>query len=160
MSYPPSTRDTDAEPEPPRTLNEYLRDVRDAAQFADGLRSELAALSASFDDDIIFRSAQAVFEADVARRGDMKNHVALRRLRQADRAVEQRDRTLQFARDKHEFNAAEAVLKKLAEIKAIDADRALPHRDKIDAVRRHLFGEQPPDLDDATTTAFSEDEPA
>ncbi len=65
----------------------------------------------------IFRTAQAVFEADVARRNDLPNYIALRKLRQADRAqdeshrqrergIEQRERQLELAREKFEFDAA------------------------------------------------------
>ena len=103
----------------------------------------------------MFRTAQAVFEADVARKGDLKNHIALRRLRQTDRAqdeshrqreraIEQRERQLELAREKFEFDAAAAVLDHLAEVREIAADRSLRHPAKIQAVRRRLFGDPPP----------------
>ena len=96
-----------------------------------------------------------MFEADVARRNDLPNYIALRKLRQADRAqdegrrqrersIEQRERQLELAREKFEFSAAEAVLDGLPELRRIADDRSLHRPDKIQAVRRRLFGEQPP----------------
>ena len=137
-----------------RTLGAFMRDVRDAAAFAEGLRTELAALPGGPDTDFIFRTAQAVFEADVARRGDLKQHIALRRLRQIDRtqdenhlqrerAIEQRERALALSRERFEFDAAEAALDHLGELKAILQDRSLKRPAKIQAVRRRLFGEGP-----------------
>lgn len=131
-----------------------MRDVRDAAEFAEGLRMELAGLPGGPDTDFIFRTAQAVFEADVARRGDLKQHIALRRLRQIDRtqdenhlqrerAIEQRERALALSRERFEFDAAEVVLDHLSELKAILQDRSLKRPAKIQAVRLRLFGAQP-----------------
>ena len=139
-----------------RTLGAFMRDVRDAAEFAEGLRMELACLPGGPDTDFIFRTAQAVFEADVARRGDLKQHIALRRLRQIDRtqdenhlqrerAIEQRERALALSRERFEFDAAEVVLDHLSELKAILQDRSLKRPAKIQAVRLRLFGVQPPE---------------
>ena len=137
-----------------RTLGAFMSDVRDAAEFAEGLRMELASLPGGPDTDFIFRTAQAVFEADVARRGDLKQHIALRRLRQIDRtqdenhlqrerAIEQRERALALSRERFEFDAAAAALDHLSELKAILQDRSLKRPAKIQAVRLRLFGEGP-----------------
>ena len=137
-----------------RTLKAFMSDVRGAAEFAEGLRAELAELPGGPDTDFIFRTAQAVFEADVARRGDLKQHIALRRLRQIDRtqdenhlqrerAIEQRERALALSRERFEFDAAEVVLDHLGELKAILQARSLTRPAKIEAVRRRLFGEGP-----------------
>ena len=137
-----------------RTLKAFMSDVRSAAEFAEGLRAELAELPGGPDTDFIFRTAQAVFEADVARRGDLKQHIALRRLRQIDRtqdenhlqserAIEQRERALALSRERFEFDAAEVVLDHLSELKAILQDRSMKRPAKIQAVRRRLFGEAP-----------------
>ena len=121
--------------------------MREAAEFAAGIRSALATLPISLDTDTIFQTAQALFEVDVVRRNDLKNHVLLHRLRQADRAIDQRDQSLALTREKYEFSAASAVLERLAEIKEIDADRTLAQPEKIQAVRQRLFG-APPAHDD------------
>ena len=137
-----------------RTLTAFMRDVRDAAEFAEGLREELACLPGGPDTDFIFRTAQAVFEADVARRGDLKQHIALRRLRQIDRtqdenhlqrerALEQRERAMALSRERFEFDAAEVVLDHLRELKAIQQDRSMKRPAKIQAVRLRLFGAGP-----------------
>ena len=145
MPFPLATRKAaeDDEPEPPRSLPEFIGDVRAAAEFANGIRTALAALPASLDTETIFQTAQAVFEIDVARRGDIKNHIVLHRLRQADQALELRGRALDLTRERYEFNAAAAVLERLAEIKEIDADRTLAQPEKIQAVRQRLFGAAP-----------------
>ena len=139
-----------------RSLVAFMRDVRDAAEFAERFRTGLLdEYPAGIDSDFIFRTAQAVFEADVARRGDLKNHIALRRLRQTDRAqddshrqreraIEQRERQLELAREKFEFDAAAAILDHLTAVREIAADRSMRHPAKIQAVRRRLFGEPPP----------------
>ena len=137
-----------------RTLKAFMSDVRSAAEFAEGLRAELAELPGGPDTDFIFRTAQAVFEADVARRGDLKQHIALRRLRQIDRtqdenhlqrerAIEQRERALALSRERFEFDAAETVLDHLGELRAISQARSLTRPAKIEAVRLRLFGERP-----------------
>ena len=131
------------EPEPPRSLPEFIRDVRDAAEFATGIRTALATLPAALDPETIFQTAQAVFESDVARRRDLKDYIAVQRLRQAERALDLRERALDLTREKYEFSAAAAVLERLAEIKEIDADRSLPQPEKIQAVRQRLFGVPP-----------------
>ena len=140
-------------------VQSFLRDVQDAAEFSDQLRQQLEYLPGRLDSEFIFRTAQAVFEADVARKGDLKNHIALRRLRQVDRAqdetfvqreraIEQREKQLLLAREKFEFDAAASVLDHLTEVRAIAADRTLRHRAKIDKVRLRLFG-APPELEPA-----------
>ena len=139
-----------------RALCTFMADVREAAEFTERFRTELLEeYPQGLDSEFMFRTAQAVFEADVARRGDLKNHILLRKLRQADRAqdeshrqreraIEQRERQLELAREKFEFDAAAAVLDHLGEVREIAADHSMRHASKIQAVRRRLFGEAPP----------------
>ena len=141
---------------PARSLEAFLRGVRDAAEFAKSFQTELRKeYPRGLNSRSLFRTAQAAFEIDVARRGDLKNHIVLRRLRQADRAqdennrqreraIEQRERQLELAREKFEFHAAEIVLDYLPELRRIADDRSMHRPDKIQAVRRRLFGEPPP----------------
>ena len=136
-----------------RALCTFMADVRDAADFAARFRQQLLEeYPEGVDSEFMFRTAQAVFEADVARKGDLKSHIALRRLRQIDRtqdeghqarerAIEQRERQLELAREKFEFDAAEAILDHLSEVRVIAADPSLKHRAKIQAVRQRLFGQ-------------------
>lgn len=144
---PPSTTKKsppgDDPPKAPRSLPEFIEEVRASAEFAAGVRAALAAMPAGPDPEILFQTAQTVFEADVARNRDIKNHIALRRVRHQERLLWQRDRNLEWRRRHFEFNAVKAVMERLAEIKKIDADRTLPDREKIDAVRQCLFGEPP-----------------
>ncbi len=126
-----------------RPLPEFIEAVRASAEFAAGVRAALAAMPSAPDPETLFQAAQAVFEADVARGNDLKNFIALRRVRHQERALWQRDRNLEWRRHAFEFNAVKAVLEHLTKIKEIDADRTLPDREKIDAVRQCLFGDQP-----------------
>ena len=148
MSFPLATRkasaaDADDEPEPLRSLPEFLRDVRESAEFAAGVRTALSTLTSSLDTTTIFETSQAVFEADVARRRSLKDFIAIQRLRQAERNIDLRCQALELTREKYEFSAAAAVLERLAEIKEIDADRTLAQPEKIQAVRQRLFGAAP-----------------
>ena len=150
----PAARRGPGRPRKTDPVQSFLRDVRDAAEFSDQLRQQLEYLPGRLDSEFIFRTAQAVFEADVARKGDLKSHIALRRLRQVDRAqdesftqreraIEQRERQLLLAREKFEFDAAASVLDHLTEVREIAADKGLRHRAKIDKVRLRLFGAPP-----------------
>ena len=139
-----------------RALCTFMKDVRDAADFAERFRRQLLAeYPEGVDSEFMFRTAQAVFEADVARKGDLKNHILLRKLRQADRAqdeshrqreraIEQRERQIELAREKFEFDAAAAVVDHLSEVRAITEDRTMRRPAIIQAVRRRLFGDPPP----------------
>ena len=100
----------------------------------------------------MFRTAQAVFEADVARKGDLKNHIALRRCARstaprtratasANAPSNSANAQLELAREKFEFDAAAAVLDHLSEVRDIAADRTMRHPAKIQAVRLRLFGD-------------------
>ena len=125
------------------TLPDFIEAVRASAEFAAGVRAALAAMPSAPDPETLFHAAQAVFEADVARGNDIKNFIALRRVRHQERILWQRDRNLEWRRHAFEFNAVKAVMERLTEIKKIDADRTLPDRERIEAVRQCLFGDPP-----------------
>ena len=160
----PAAKPKRGRPSKAAPVEKFLGDVRDAAEFSEQLREQLQFLPGRLDSEFIFRTAQAVFEADVVRRGDLKSHIALRRLRQTDRAqdesfaqreraIEQREAQLLLAREKFEFTAAEAVLDHLSEVRTIADDRTLRHRVKIEQVRHRLFGDPPePEAPPAPTT--------
>ncbi len=155
-NVPPKRRPSRPRKDEARALCTFMADVREAAEFTERFRTELLEeYPQGLDSEFMFRTAQAVFEADVARKGDLKNHILLRKLRQADRAqdeshhqreraIEQRERQLELAREKFEFDAAAAVLDHLSEVREIAADRSMRHASKIQAVRRRLFGDAPP----------------
>ena len=130
-------------PDSQRNLPAFIEEVRASAEFAAGVRAALATMPAGPDPETLFLTAQAVFEADVARNHDIKNHIALRRVRQNERLLRQRDRNLEWRRFQFQYKTVEAVLAHFAELKNINADRALPNQAKIDAVRQCLFGEPP-----------------
>lgn len=58
---------------------------------------------------------------------------------------EQRERELALSRDKFEFDAAKACLAQLPQLKVIASNTKLSESDKIDAIRRKLFGQLPLD---------------
>ena len=61
------------------------------------------------------------------------------RLATDKRRDQQRERQMAFAREKFEFDAAEAVLREAAKIKTISADPALSSDEKREQLRRLLF---------------------
>ncbi len=82
MPAKPTASKPSAGPSPaasPRPLPDFIEAVRASAEFADGVRAALAAMPSAPDPETLFRHAQAVFEADVARGNDIKNFIALRR---------------------------------------------------------------------------------
>lgn len=62
---------------------------------------------------------------------------------QKERGLAQREEALKLEREKFEFDAAEACLKKLPELRAIAANNKLSNTDKIQEIRRRLFGALP-----------------
>lgn len=139
----------------------FAQDVRASALLASDLQADLESLPLDLDHDLISRASQAKFEAEIAQRGDIKDHVALRRLRQIDRAQSIAERALKLrasqarrssahrkiqlklACQKFEFDAAQAALDHLESLRAIAADRSLPSQEKLHAMRRRLFGAPP-----------------
>ena len=69
-------------------------DLREAAVLAQTLREELESLPIALDDELISQVTQAKFEREVAERGDLEGHVALRKLRQKDQDQKLAERTL------------------------------------------------------------------
>lgn len=135
----------------PRSLDEFVDDVREAARFAADFSAELArnvSLPTRPETDALFQVAQTLFEADVVRRGDLKNHIALRRLRQADRAIDLRESNLDLSRERFHFRAAEAVCTHFEKIKAIHDNQSLPQPEKIERMREILFAALPAASDD------------
>jgi hypothetical protein len=59
--------------------------------------------------------------------------------------VDQFERTLQLNREKHEFDAAAQCLLQLPELKLISNNSKLTDREKINQIRRKLFGRLPED---------------
>ena len=55
------------------------------------------------------------------------------------------DKSLQLQWEKHEFDACEACLKQLPELKLISNNSKLTDREKINQIRRKLFGKLPED---------------
>ncbi len=129
----------------PRSLREFVDDVREAARFAADFRAELAQISFPDrrDSDALFNVAQTLFEADVIRRGELKDHISLRRLRQADRSIGLRESTLDLSRERFHFRAAEAVFTHFEKIKAIHENQSLPQPEKIERMRAILFAALP-----------------
>jgi hypothetical protein len=139
----------------------FAQDVRASALLASDLQADLESLPLDLDVDLISRASQAKFEVEIAQRGDIKDHIALRRLRQTDRAHALAERALRLRasearrtsahrkiklkleRQKFEFDAAQAALDHLESLRAIAADRSLPSQQKLDAIRGRLFGAPP-----------------
>lgn len=61
--------------------------------------------------------------------------------------VELSEKNWELRREKHEFDASTACLKKLPELKLISNNPKLTDREKINQIRRKLFGELPEDAE-------------
>ena len=155
----PRAAEPPEEPEP-RSLHEFVDDVRAAARFAADFGAELARspLARDLDGRQISEVGQTLFELDAIRRGEIKDHIALRRLQQADRALELRRQTVDLSRERFHFRAAEAVLAHFAEIKAVHDDHALPSDAKLAAMRRILFAALPASPDELAPADHAADE--
>jgi len=80
---------------------------------------------------------------DSRRRLDLEEQSGKTKAEIAFAKLSQKDRDHLLAREKFEFDAAKAVLAKLAELKTIARDRALSEDDKITQVRLRLWGPDP-----------------
>lgn len=134
----------------PQTLNEFLGEVRESARFVAEFSADLARtpLPEQFGGEQLSEVAQTLFETEMIRRKTFKDYVLLHRLRHSARSITLRAETLALQREKFHFNAAETVLKRFAEIKTIHDNGALPHPEKIAALRSILFAALPPSASD------------
>ncbi len=99
-------------------------------------------LAAETEDTELYRELRMLRIADQSAKAKAKHQ---------ERALDQKDADLKLAREKFEFDAAKAVLAKLAELRTIAKDRALSEDDKIAQVRLRLWGPAPLTLEGPKT---------
>ncbi len=145
----------------PTSLSEWYSsynlslDFRNAALLAGNLREQLEELPIKLEDDFLSQVTQAKFEKEVAERGDIEGHVALRKLRQKDQdqrlaersqmaaeqgfrlRYEQKERELKLAEDKFDnqkFKVAEQTKKLREKGAAISDEERLQIVNTVDSI--------------------------
>lgn len=95
---------------------------------------------APFDTATLDALREKAFELAQSPTASLKDVKAVLGLLLKARSEDRADRELEFDKQKFEFDAAKAALKAVAELKAIANDKSLSEADKVNAVRRKLFG--------------------
>lgn len=123
----------------PLLLARRSRAVQTAREIGDDARSR----PGEFDKATVDLLEQKALELAIAPNADPRNVKALYMLvlKARDQGLEERRITLD--REKFEFDAAKACLRKLPTLKVIAADKGLGETEKLEAIRKHLFGEVP-----------------
>lgn len=119
-----------------------LRKRRRSVALAEAVGAELAQQNPGWDAPTLDAVKQAAFE--VSKAPDKVNElVKLCGIIQRAQDSLIRDKVADTARERMQFDAAQAALKHAAALKAIAANSTLTDRQKIDAARVRLFGSAP-----------------
>ena len=114
-----------------------------AVSTADEIADEAAATPGRFDAATIDALKQKAFELSINPGADPKEIKSLFMLVLKSRDQDLDERQLKLDREKFEFDAAKAALKKLPELKAIAGNKTLDENAKLTQIRMKLFGEIP-----------------
>jgi len=120
----------------PELIRQRARAVKTAAQIA----KEAAANPGQFDVATIDALKQKAFEMSISPGADPKAVKQLFSLVLQARGQDLDEKELELARDKFQFDAAKAALAAVGKLKAISTNSKLSASQKIDAVRKQLFG--------------------
>lgn len=123
----------------PLLLERRSRAVRTAQEIGSDARNR----PGEFDAATVDALQQKALELAISPHADPKDVKALYMLVLKARKQETDVEKLKLDRDKFQFDAARACLKKLPTLKAIASDRTMAEPEKLDAIRKHLFGEVP-----------------
>lgn len=116
---------------------------RRAATTADSRAEEVKRNPAQFNAatmDSLYQKAYETIENPEAKPGDVK---AILGLLLKGRAEDRADKQLAFDREKFQWDAAQACLLRLPELKAISADKGLNETQRVEQIRLKLFGVLP-----------------
>lgn len=98
--------------------------------------------------ETIRNAAIAFFMSEAAASGDRDGFIDIARLdldeRSAKTKAHFKEREISLGENKFQFDAAKACLTHLAELRQIASDRALTEPQKIEAIRKRLWGTPPP----------------
>jgi len=122
---------------------ELIRRRSQAVTTADQIAEEAVRTPGRFDAATIDALKQKAFELAISPGANPKEIKNLFMLVLKARDQELDERQLTLARDRFEFDAAKAALEQLPALKKISSDRGLDRNQKLDAIRRRLFGEVP-----------------
>jgi hypothetical protein len=113
-----------------------------AAARADAIKKALLKDPQNFDQAKAAAIANREFEL-AASNLSVQELARLKKIGQIDRKLNLEERSIEL----REFDAAKAALQHAAAIKSIAASKSLNDTEKIDAVRRRLFGDIPEEVD-------------
>jgi hypothetical protein len=114
--------------------------LRKAEANANAFTEQLRTISPELDEDKLEAAGSVLFQTLAIQQQNPGMFLAFRKARnkaELDKAK------LALAREKFEFNAAQACLAKLPELKVISEDASLDEDAKLQRVRERLFGEIP-----------------
>ncbi len=114
-----------------------------AVTTADEIAEESLKMPGKFDVATIEALKQKAFELSISPLADPRDVKQLFGLVLKARDQDMSEKELALARDKFEFDAAKAALAKLPELRRIAGDRDLDEDQKLQAVRRRMFGQDP-----------------
>lgn len=123
-----------------RTLDK----ITEAAKVAQNVEERFEAEKTDLYPVILKMVGQIAFEQSVnGKQMDPEIVYNFTKLLIAGRKEELRAETISLQKQRFEFDAAKACLKKLPELRAIAADQSLDAKGKIKAIRQRLFGDLP-----------------
>lgn len=123
----------------PLLLNRRAR----AVSTADAVAEEAGRQPGRFDAATIDQLKQKAFELSISPQADPKDVKALFMLVLKARDQTLEERRIELDKDKFEFNAAEACLKHLPQLRQIASQAAASDTEKIQDIRKLLFGTLP-----------------
>jgi len=114
-----------------------------AVSTANEIAKEAESTPGQFDAATINSLKQKAFELSINPGADPRDVKSLFMLVLKARDQELSEQQLKLDREKFEFDAASAALKKLPELKAIAGNKSLSEGDKLTQIRLKLFGDVP-----------------
>jgi hypothetical protein len=121
-----------------------LQRIMDSSQTAAAVKEKFDESKAPIESALKKMLAQLAFEMSVSGKAvDPETFVAISGLVLKAQEQELKKQAIELQRDRFEFDAAEACLKKLPELKSIAANGSLDQHAKLRAIREKLFGEVP-----------------
>ncbi|MCX6994150.1 MAG: hypothetical protein NT011_13550 [Kiritimatiellaeota bacterium] len=114
-----------------------------AVTTADSVAADAKKMPGNFDAATIDAIRQKAFELSVSPQAAPGEVKALFMLLLKSRDQELKKDQLLLDKQRFEFDAAKAALAALPDLRAIAADKGLNENDRIDAIRRRLFGQIP-----------------
>jgi len=114
-----------------------------AVSTADSVAADAAKMPGNFDAATIDAIKQKALELAISPQAHPRDIKSLFMLITKNRDQDLKADQLRLDRERFEFDAAKAALAALPDLRAIAADKSLNENDRIDSIRRRLFGQIP-----------------